>query len=340
MNNRLNIVLLIAFIVLTISSALLYFVFGTNYQLLNIALLLLAVNIVFMLIAISVLNKKQLSGINNLGFANLKPGQLKGLDKVKTIIFSKEKIISTGKYKLINIEHRSTISKKTVLETANYLAKLWKPAYAKALKKKLKEPPKELNYQLIEKTEYGISVTNNDGRKLMLGYYPYVHQYVYKDDDSSFYLIKNNTFSGKFTIREKLNKEAVEQIRKFNSLGNLVYLDAALENEQSEALPFDKAYTGLDVDKQKETIKKLSSKASTALVTTNERLLDIANFDFFIVDKKDKTDKVIQLKLSELHKIKILFELIKKVQNQYSYALYFLLIIDIAAFISTLIVYL
>ena len=337
MNNKSSILFSIAFIALAISSALLYFAFDTNYQLLNIALLLFAVNIVFIRITTSLLNKKMKSGINNLNI-NLKPERLKNLDKVKTIIFSKEKIISSGKFKLTNIEHRSTISKKTVLETAIYLAKLWKPAYAKALKKKLKEPLKKSVLQLIEKTEYGVSATNDAGRKLMLGYYPYVHQYVNKEDGSSFYLIKNNILSGKFTIREKQNKEAIEQIKKLNSLGNLVYLDAALENKQAEVLPFDKAYSGLNIDGQKETIKKLSNKASTALVTTNERLLGIANFDFLISDKKNNPANYIQLKLNELYKIKSLFKLIKKVQNQYGYALYFLLLIDVTILIAMLVI--
>jgi len=133
MNNRLNIILLTILVVLFIYLLISYYIFDIGSPIINITIAALAINIVFNIFIGTMFNKKKLLLLQKIGFKNIKAEHIKGLEKVKTIIFSKKGLISTGKYKLINVEHRSTANKKSVIETAVQLTKLWESPYTNSL---------------------------------------------------------------------------------------------------------------------------------------------------------------------------------------------------------------
>ena len=329
---RLKIFLFVIFIALAIYALVAFFVYGVNYHNVDIILILLVANLILNAVIDSVFNQKRRRLLNSTGFSGISLAEIKGLEDTKTFIFSKEGIISTGKFEFSSTGINSLSSKKSVLVLATYLAKLWNPFYANALKKLLDEPLKDISFQIMEKNDYGISATNKSGQKFMLGFYPYVHQYVSEDNDNkTIYLIKNNIFSAKFAMQEKMNEHSIRQIKQMDRLGNLVYVNSAPVNSNTASLPFDRAYTGLNIEEQKDIIRKLSKKAKTAIVTTNKRLLGIANYDFLITGKKKRNSRFVALGLNELHKIKDLFLLTKKAQNWESFALYILLLANIVA---------
>ncbi|MEN8118831.1 MAG: hypothetical protein ABFS35_00700 [Bacteroidota bacterium] len=332
MNNKINILLSIVFVALGVYSLVRFFMSGSNSLIINIIIILLAINLVFNRIVCLIFNKKKIRLLIEMGFNNINLQQIAGLEKVKTIIFSKQGLISQGKYKLINVEHRSTISKKSVIETASQLAELWDSPYTKVLQKKLKKKPLDKGISINQKQKEGISVTDENNKILMLGAYSFVKEFIKKNDGSSLYLVKNNVLIGKFTFKEKWNKKVIDVVKNLNQFGNLVYLDSEPENENTDKLPFDKSYTNLNFDEQKEIINKLSNKAKTALVTTDKNLEGIAGFDFFISDSDSSIENknCIIISLERLNIIHNIFSLSKKVHNQLNSALSFLLLLNIA----------
>ena len=174
MNNRLNIFLAIVFIALVIYSLFSFFIFNSNLQIINIIIFSLAINIVLNITIDLIFSKKKSHLLHDIGLNNIKLQQITGLEKVKTIIFSKQGIISQGKYKLINVEHRSTANEKSVIETAVQLAKLWESPYNKVLQEKLKEEPADKEFSIIQKFKEGITVIDENEKKFMLGTYYFV----------------------------------------------------------------------------------------------------------------------------------------------------------------------
>lgn len=330
--NSLNILLLFVFVALAIYSLVTFFAFGSNYQTINSILILLAVNIVFNIAIGLMFNKKKSRLLHNLGLNNISLKQISGFEKVKTIIFSKQGLISRGKYKLLNVEPRFTVSKKSVIETASQLAKLWESQYEKAILKKQKVKPEDKNLSIVRKSKEGIMVADEKKKKTMLGFYSFVRDFVIKDDGSTLYLIKNNFLAGKFTFKEKLNKKVIDLVKKLNQFGNLVYLDSQPEDKNSEILPFDKGYTNLNIDEQKSIISNLTDKAKTALFTSDKKLTGLASFDFLISESggNQLNKSSIYINFDELYFIPKLMYSLKKVHTQFEYTLSFILILNIA----------
>ena len=155
-------------------------------------------------------------------------------------------------------------------------------------------------------------------------------------------MLKNNILIGKFTFKEKWNQKVTESIKNLNQFGNLVYLDSEPENENNDKLPFDKGYTNLSNDEQKEIIYKLSNKAKAALVTTDNNLKGIAGFDFFVSESSSYQDNTggINIAIDELDSLNKIFSLSKKVHNQLNYALSFLLLLNITFVLYFVLMYL
>ena len=279
-------------------------------------------------------NKKLNNLLKNLDIKEIRAQDISGLEKVKTIIFSKNGIISKGKHKLKNVDNRSTISKRTVIEIAAQLANLWESPYAKTLNKKLNEPLEKMKFLVTKKTKQGISVVDEAGKKLQLGNYSFVQEYVKTNDDTSLFLLKNNILIGKFTFKEKLNQKAIKLAQALNNYGNLVYLDSEFEDSNS-TLPFDRAYVNMNQEEQKNIISKLSAKAKTALITTNDNLTGIADYDFIISKSNNNQLSVnrININFNDLLLIEKFFFMSKKAQIQSGYALLFLVLILICILI-------
>ncbi len=332
MNNKLNIALLVVLVILGIYSLGSFVIYGISSFVINTILISIAINIIFNIIVGSVFNKKKLRLLKKAGFNNITLKQISGLEKVKTIIFSKQDLISQNKYELVNVEHRSTVSKKTILETAVQVAKLWKSPYLEVLEENLEELPADKNFLVTQKSKEGISVTDETGKKTLFGNYLYVQEFVKKEDGSTLYLVKNNILIGKFTFKELWNRKGVELVKKLNQFGNLVYLDTEPINKHNDSLPFDKAYVNLNIDEQKEIISKLSSKAKTALFTTDENISQIANYNFLVKELShyQGVSNCIKISISELYNINKIFLAIKKVHNQLNYARLIILILTIA----------
>ncbi|RLD67967.1 MAG: hypothetical protein DRI95_03905 [Bacteroidetes bacterium] len=289
----------------------------------------------------NLIKKKKLNAsLKNLDLTGIIEQDISGLEKVKTIIFSKKDILSKGKHKLKNVENRSTVSKKTVIEIATQLAKLWESPYAKTLNKKLNEPLEKKKFLVTKKTKQGISVVDEAGKKLQLGNYSFVQEYVKTNDDTSLFLLKNNILIGKFTFKEKLNKKAIKLAQALNSYGNLVYLDSEFENSNS-MLPFDRAYVSMNNEEQKNIISKLSAKAKTALITTNDNLTGIADYDFLISESNNSelSGNHININFNNLLLIEKLFFISKKAQIQSGYALLFLVLILICILILLTVIF-
>ena len=330
MNNKLNRLLLTIFVTLVIYSFVAFFAFDTNYQIINIILILLTINIVFNITIGLIFNKKKSRLLRNIGLININLKQISDLEKVKTFIFSKKRIISSEKYELINVENRSTISKKTIIETALQLAKLWESPYTNVLQKKLEGKPKDRKFSLKQKVKEGISVTDENDNKLLLGTYKFVQEFVKKDDGYTIYLIKNKIPIGKFTFKEELNQKGLDLSKSISRFGNVVYLDSELENN-NDLLPFDKAYTCLNIDEQKIIIAELSKKAKTALFTSDKNLTGIASFDFLISESNNKqfNNNSINISFDNLNLVPKLIISQKKMHTQIEYTLFLILFLNI-----------
>ncbi len=285
-------------------------------------------------------NKKLNNLLKNLDIREVRAQDISGLEKVKTIIFSKNGIISKGKHKLKNVENRTTKSKTTLIEIAAQLANLWESPKAKTLNKKLNEPLKKKKFLVTKKTKQGISVVDEAGKKLQLGNYSFVQEYVKTNDDTSLFLLKNNILIGKFTFKEKLNKKAIKLAQALNYYGNLVYLDSEFEDSNS-TLPFDRAYVNMNQEEQKNIISKLSAKAKTALITTNDNLTEIADYDFLISESNNSelSGNHININFKDLLLIEKLFFISKKAQIQSGYALLFLVLILICILILLTVIF-
>lgn len=296
----------------------------------NIIIIALAVNVVFIIFASMVVNKKKLRLLKKIGFNNINLQQIKGLEKVKTIIFSKNQLIGTGKYELKKVGHRSTIKEKSVVKIASQLAKLWGSPYTDVLLKKLDEGLEDEKFTIIEKMKDGISVTDENEKTIMLGTYSFVQGFVKKNDNHTLYLIKNKILIGKFIFTEQWNQEGVDVAKKLNQIGNLVYLDSEPENGNSKKLPFDKAYTNLSINEQKTVISKLRKKAKTALFTTDEDLLLKADFDFLITQRADSqpNNSVVNIDFEGLKKIPELISTLRKILTQLKYALSIFIVLN------------
>jgi len=332
MNNKLNILLLSIFATLVIYSLVTFFAFSTNYRIINVILILLAINIVFNSTMVLIFNKKKSRLLKEAGLNNIDLKQIAGLEKVKTIIFSKQGIISEDEYELINVEHRSTVNRKSIIETALQLSKLWESPYTEVLNESLEKEPEEKKFSITKKLKEGILVTDGNENNLMLGVYSFVQEFVKKDDGYTLYLIKNKIPIGKFTFKEKLNKKSIKLAQALNSYGNLVYLDSEFNNSNS-MLPFDRAYVSMNNEEQKNIISKLSVKAKTALITTNNNLTGIADYDFLISESNYKQTSENHINPKDLLLIGNIFSISKKVQTQLGYALYIVLLFNIALLI-------
>ena len=322
MNKQKNlfIFLLIIFVSTFVYAVINFFIFNNNNQIVYAIILLLAINIVYNWLVNKGFNKRKKLLINKSEILKIDFQKIEGIEKVKTFIFSKKDIISKGEYELINIEHRSTVKEKTIIEIAFKLAKLWESTYEESLKKELKSELNDNKYIIKQKSKDGIFVTDKTGRQFLLGNYSYVNSIVDKDDGSTLFLIRNKILIAKFKFKEILNDSGIESVKRLSKLANIVYIDSENENTDNKLSIFDKAYTGLNIEEQKKIIKELTNKAKTLLFTTNKDLLKIASLDFFVSEYNSNTECA-NISFDDLTNINKLILISKKVHDELNYAL-------------------
>ena len=251
------------------------------------------------------------------------------LPQVRTFIFSGEMIINDKEYILTNIENKSSIAKPDLLETTYFIAHLWNKEFAQSIVKKLnKQPEQTVRFQPIEKTSNGIRVKDEHNTEYLFGNYEYVKDLIKSHPNkntSSHYLLQNQSLTGSFLFKKKMNTENIPLVQKFNHYGNVVLLTHEADNKEYKRLPFDKIYFAQNTSEQKETIEKLSQKAHTLLITSDKKLSNIASYDFFIDGKND------------LDFVNNLFDKANSVFSKLNTALIFALVLNILiVFVSVL----
>ncbi|MCF6241467.1 MAG: hypothetical protein L3J74_09005 [Bacteroidales bacterium] len=293
---------------------------GKGFSLNTIVLILLSVNPSLNRIIVNLLKSKQ----------NL-PKNALVLPKVRTFIFSSDKIISKNTYKLINFKNHSQISKDKLIQISYELAKEWSKSIAAALKNEIRSISFEKSFQMIKESPQGIYVKDIQGDEFIFGEYSLVKNFI-RFNDATHYLLKNNVLLAKFTFRELFNVEGIRLSNQFNEYGNVVLISDKPESTAYNKLPFDKIYFNLTKSKQKELIKNLTQKAPTALITTDKNLCKIASFDF-LTDENKKLSSVYE-------KFSLVKSIFKRLNN--TLILFFtieMVIAAVALFFSNRIIY-
>jgi hypothetical protein len=286
--------------------------------------------------------QKRLKVLKNFTDIGISFEHLGKLGRIKNFVFFKDKILSTGIYQIVESDYRSTVRVTTVIQIARILANEWNPRYAKLFVMDEFEKV-ELNYRLVDKTENGITVIDDDACMYHFGNSTYVKDKIKGEDRANFFLIKNDITIAKFKINEKIMADKIELMNQLDYYGNtlLIYSGNVQDLGQDYNIIFDKIYTEVNEQKQLKLLKDIGKKAPTAIFITKKPQELYSSICFLItsnIDAQNERNKIV-LSPQKLLEVPIMIKLAKKVNKLLGYTLIFSfafqLILGIIAFINT-----
>ncbi len=270
--------------------------------------------------------KQALDKNRNLFDIGLTINQLGVLSKIRNFVFSKDRIISSGIYQIMESDYRSTIRVTTATQLARQLAEEWNHKYTRLFTNDEYEKSR-LKYHIIEKNENGISVIDDDACLYHFGNSAFVKDVIKKDEYANLFLVKNELPIAKFRVNEKITNDKVELMNELDYFGNTILFNPGIIEDlgYDYTIMFDKIYSGTTPEKQLELLRDLEKKAPTAHFTAkNPKQIPnaICCYVSSNIDIKNEEKKIV-LNSEKLFKIPEILRLAKKMHTMVKYALYF-----------------
>jgi hypothetical protein len=251
--------------------------------------------------------------------------QIGQLAKIKNFVFSKDKFIESGDYRMVDADYRSTVRVISVLQLCLQLSDDWNKKYKKLFVQDEFEK-REVKYETVELKEDGITVIDDSAVMYHFGNYSYVKEKIKRDNKANLFLLKNEIPIAKFTVNEKIADEKAEFINQLDYFGNTIMFNQGTKEDlgRDYEIVFDRVYSGLNNVKQKDLLKELNKKAPTAFFSTTDPGKTPNDLSFYITTKSDvkKNEKMIVCSASSLLQLPKLIGHVKKVHTFIRHALY------------------
>ena len=289
--------------------------FKNNYYFIDIieysASFIFAVNLFFNKKLIYLLQKNTEILLNQIDL-KISFSQIVQFNTIKTFAFSRFGFIGKQEYELSNIEHRKTLRKNSVLNIAVSISKLWNIKFYETFIK-TNTNISELEFTIIEKTEEGIIVENENYGRLIFGYYSFISKYIDERNTHNLYLIKNELTIAKFRIKEKIKADNVEIADIFNKYGNTVLInDNEIIEFSTHISVFDKIYNCKNIKEEKNILQKLNAKAKTAFFTNNNNKINEQELTFIVEENVKYNDNSIYIQNKKIENLISVSNLIDK----------------------------
>ncbi len=251
--------------------------------------------------------------------------QIGKLAKVKNFVFSKDKFIESGDYRMVDADYRSTVRVITVLQLCLQLSDDWNKKYKKLFVQDEFEK-KEVKYETVEQKEDGITVIDDGAVMYHFGNYSYVKGKIKRDNKANLFLLKNEIPIAKFTVNEKIEDEKAEFINQLDYFGNTILFNQGAKEDlgRDYDIVFDRVYSGLNNAKRLDLLNELNKKAPTAFFSTKDPGKTPNDLSFYITTKSDvkKNEKLVVCGANSLLQLPKLIGHVKKVHTFIRYALY------------------
>jgi Cu+-exporting ATPase len=189
--------------------------------------------------------------------------------KVKTIVFDKTGTLTTGEFKIKNIELYQGASKKEIEEILFNLEQHSSHPIARSIVNELKNTAAKKFSHIKEEKGSGISATDEQDNKYMIGSYKAASQFT-KDDSHSIYVIKNNALVAAVDLEDQVKVNVKESIAQLHASGIQTVLLSGDKKEKCESLAkelnIDAVYSEQLPAQKLELLEKLNKDQSTAMV--------------------------------------------------------------------------
>ena len=185
--------------------------------------------------------------------------------KIKTIVFDKTGTITTGNFKITNIQ---TYNNSNLNEVKALLYEIEKHSSHPIAKSVVRELASHSLTSVIEKTEElkGIGMTARDKQN---NEYKITSQQV-GESTHNLYLTKNNTLVAGIDIKDELKNKVAETIQQFNNSAIKTVLLSGDKKENCDAIAssvhFTEVYSQQNPLQKIEKIEQFSKKAGTVMV--------------------------------------------------------------------------
>ena len=279
---------------------------------------------------------KSINQITNKLSTNLSFDQFGKISKIKNFVFSKEKLISSGIYKIIDSDYRSTIKVITAMQLAHQLAQEWNMRYAKLFT--LDDYDRgQIKYNIVKKNEDGITVIDDYAVMYHFGNFSFVKDKIKRDEGANLFLVKNDLPIAKFRVNEIIADKKMELINDFDYFGNTILFNPGMKEDLGKDyfIVFDKIYSTINEKRQLELLKELEKKAPTAFFTSKNPSTTQNSLTFYLTSNTNvkNRDNLIICSSEKILMIPQLILLSKKVHTFFKYALLASLIIQIFLFV-------
>ena len=266
--------------------------------------------------------------------------QIGKLAKIKNFVFSKDKFIESGDYRMVDSDYRSTVRVITVLQLCLQLSEDWNKKYKRLFVQDEFEK-KEIKYQIVEQNTNGITVIDDGATMYHFGNYTYVKEKTKRDNKANLFLLKNEIPIAKFTVNEKIADDKAEFINGLDYFGNTILFSQSAREDlgRDYDIVFDRVYSGLNDKKQTELLKELKKRASTAFFSTKDpgKTPNELNFHITTNTTVKNDDKTVVCDAKNLIQLPKLINHVKKVHTFIKHALYTSMLIQVLLTIFALI---
>jgi len=249
--------------------------------------------------------------------------QLVKMAKIKNFVFSKDKLIESNDYQLIDSDFRSTVRVITATQLSLQLANMWNRKYAKLfVNDEFENSP--VKFDIVEQNDSGICVIDDKAGMYHFGTYAFVKDKIRPDNKSNLFLLKNDLTLAKYIVNEKISPEKTELINQLDYYGNTILFNPGIKEDlgRDYSIVFDKVYSGLNEEKRHNLLSELNKKAPTAYFTAKYPKNIPCELSFYISSNTDieKNKKIVISNSRNLYTIPSLIGFAKKVHNFINYA--------------------
>lgn len=265
--------------------------------------------------------------------------QLVKMARIKNFVFSKEKLIESSDYQIIDSEFRSTVRVITATQLSLQLATMWNRKYAKLFVTDEYESS-SIKFEIVEQDDNGICVIDDTAGMYHFGTYAFVKDKIKPDNKSNLFLLKNGLPIAKYIVNERISNEKTEFINQLDYFGNTILFNQGIKEDlgRDYSLVFDKVYSGLNEDKKINLLRELNKKAPTAFFTAKYPKNVPCEISFYVSSNTsaEKNHRVVIAGSKSLFTIPALIGFAKKVHQFINYALLLSIVIQIFIFLLAL----
>lgn len=189
--------------------------------------------------------------------------------KIRTIVFDKTGTITTGNFKIKNLELYNNTSKKEAEEILYNLEQFSSHPIARSIISELKGTAYREFRKVVEEKGAGMSGYDNENNEYKIGSFK-IAEKVTRDDSQNIYILKNNILIASVKLEDELKENASASINKFKSAGIKTVLLSGDRKVKCETLAtevgIDEVYSEQLPEQKLNLLEKLNSQTPTAMV--------------------------------------------------------------------------